>query len=249
MKYFPVALAILTLSVASAAQAQSAAPAASKPDMRMEISKKFPGTTAEDVRPSPVTGIVEVMRGTDMVYVSTDGKFAIAGDLYDLNNQNSNLSERRRREVRQRLLANVPDSQALVFAPKAPKHTVTVFTDVDCGYCRQLHNQIAKYNELGIKVRYLFYPRGGPDSEGWTKAEQVWCSPNRNEALTKAKKGDALKAAKCAGTPIARDYELGQDLGLRGTPGIFLPNGELLPGYVPPAALASKLQTLSAAAR
>lgn len=245
MKTCMITLTLLLASAAVTAPAQTA----NKPDMRAEISKKFPGTTAEDVKPSPVPGIVEVMRGTDMVYVSADGKFAIAGDMYDLNNQNSNLSERRRREVRQRLLAKVPDTQALVFAPKAPKHTVTVFTDVDCGYCRQLHNQITKYNDLGIKVRYLFYPRGGPDSESWVTAEQVWCSSNRNEALTKAKRGDTLKVAKCAGTPVARDYELGQDLGLRGTPGIFLPNGELLPGYVPPAVLLSKLQAMTAAVR
>jgi thiol:disulfide interchange protein DsbC len=227
---------------ASAALAQQPA----KPDQRADISRKFPGTTADDVRQSPVSGVFEVMRGTDVVYVSADAKYAIAGDLYELNDQNSNLSERRRREVRARLINAVPDSQTLVFAPKTPKYTVTVFTDVDCGYCRQLHSQIARYNDLGIKVRYLFFPRSGPDSEGWTKAEQVWCAPNRNEALTKAKRGEDLKIAKCAKNPVERDYELGQDIGLRGTPGIVLSNGELLPGYVPPVNLVARLQNLTA---
>ncbi len=229
--------------------AQGAGKGTAKPDVRADISRKFPGTTAEDVRLSPLPGVFEVMRGTDVVYVSGDGKFAIAGDLYDLNNENSNLSERRRRDVRMQLLAAVPDKETLVFAPKDPKYTVTVFTDVDCGFCRQLHNQIGKYNDLGIKVRYLFFPRGGPDSESWDTAEQVWCSANRNEALTKAKRGEALKVAKCASTPVKRDYELGQDIGLRGTPGIVLPSGELLPGFVPPANLVAKLQGLASKGR
>jgi thiol:disulfide interchange protein DsbC len=129
-----------------------------------------------------------------------------------------------------------------VFAPRETKHTVTVFTDVDCTYCRKLHAEMKQYNDLGIRVRYLFYPRSGPDSESWTKAEQVWCSANRNEALTRAKRGDSLTAKACANNPVARDYELGQDVGLRGTPAIILPSGELLGGYVPPAMLIKRLQ-------
>jgi thiol:disulfide interchange protein DsbC len=246
MKFIHSCLVLTALGSSASLQAQSPTKAEVRPDVRLEISRKFPGTKVEDVRVSPVTGVWEVMRGTDVVYVSSDGKYAIAGDLYELNNQNSNLSERRRRDVRAQLLAAVPDSETVVFAPKATKYAVTVFTDVDCGYCRQLHSQITKYNDLGIKVRYLFFPRSGPDTESWAKAEQVWCSPNRNEALTKAKLGEALKTAKCANTPIKRDYELGQDIGLHGTPGIVLANGELLPGYVPPVNLAAKLQKIAA---
>jgi len=116
-----------------------------------------------------------------------------------------------------------------------------VFTDLDCGYCRKLHSEMAKYNELGIRVRYLFFPREGPDTESWDKAVSVWCSANRNDALTRAKKGETIKAAKCKPNPVQRDYELGQDVGLRGTPAIVLPDGDLLPGYVPPAMLAQRL--------
>ena len=93
----------------------------------------------------------------------------------------------------------------LIFGPKDPRYTVTVFTDVDCAYCRRLHSQIAEYNRLGIRVRYLFYPRSGPNTDSWTKAEEVWCSDNRNDALTRAKLGEELKAKPCAGNPVARD--------------------------------------------
>jgi thiol:disulfide interchange protein DsbC len=118
-----------------------------------------------------------------------------------------------------------------------------VFTDVDCSYCRKLHSEMADYNRLGIKVRYLFYPRSGPDTESWHKAEEVWCSANRNEALTKAKRGEELKNVKNCPTPVARDYQLGQDFAIRGTPAIVLADGEVLPGYVPAASLAEHLRT------
>ena len=126
----------------------------------------------------------------------------------------------------------------LVFSPKDPKYTITVFTDIDCGYCRRLHSQIAEYNRLGIRVRYLFFPRSGPDTESWHKAEAVWCASNRNEALTRAKNGEDIKSPKCPTDIIKRDYELGQKLAVDGTPAIFLASGEMLPGYAPPAQLA-----------
>jgi thiol:disulfide interchange protein DsbC len=140
-------------------------------------------------------------------------------------------------------IADVPESQMLVFSPKDPKYTITVFTDVDCAYCRKLHSQMAEYNRLGIKVRYLFYPRSGPDTESWEKAEEVWCSNNRADALTRAKRGEENVGPKhCGGSPVARQYALGQDLGVQGTPAIVLASGEMLPGYVPPAMLAQQLR-------
>jgi thiol:disulfide interchange protein DsbC len=234
------AAAIATATAPSWAQAPSAAAAAG--DVRAELAKKLPGSRAEDFRLSPVPGIYEMARGADIVYVTADGKYAFGGDLYDVASD-VNLSDRRRRDVRVQLLGEVPDSQAVIFSPKVPKYTVTVFTDVDCGYCRKMHSEIAKYNELGIRVRYLFFPRSGPNTESWAKAEAVWCSANRNEALTRAKRGDDIKAPKCANTPVARDYELGKDVGLRGTPAIVLANGDMLPGYMPPALLARRLES------
>ena len=233
---------------AAAAQATAvAAPAAAstlaKGDPRIELAKKIPGSKAEDFRQSPVPGMWELARGADIVYVTADARFAIAGDLYEIATD-TNVSERRRRDARLEMIASVPESQMVVFSPKDPKYTVTVFTDVDCGYCRKLHSEIAKYNDLGIRVRYLFYPRSGPNTESWDKAVAVWCSPNRNDALTRAKRGEAIKMAKCGKTPVDHDYELGQEIGLRGTPAIVLSNGDMLPGYLPPAMLAQRLQSV-----
>jgi thiol:disulfide interchange protein DsbC len=210
-------------------------------DVRAEIASKIPGARAEDLRPSPIPGVYELTHGADILYVSSDGKYGINGDLYDIG-RSVNLTENVRREARAHLIASVPEDQMLIFGPRDPKYTITVFTDVDCGYCRQLHSQIAEYNHLGIRVRYLFYPRSGPNTESWTKAEEVWCSPSRNDALTQAKRGIALQTKACANNPVARHYALGQQFGLQGTPAIVLPDGELVSGYMPPAALAHRLQ-------
>jgi thiol:disulfide interchange protein DsbC len=198
----PVAPAAVAAPVPGAAR-PAAAPAAAGADVRAELARRIPGSRAEDFKTSPVPGIYELARGSDIVYVTADGKYAFAGDLFDIGSD-TNVSERRRRDLRVQLMNGVPESQMVVFSPKDPKYTVTVFTDVDCGYCRKLHSEMAKYNELGIRVRYLFYPRSGPNTESWAKAEAVWCAADRNDALTRAKRGEAVKSPKCANTPVAR---------------------------------------------
>ncbi len=216
-------------------------PAPAAGDERAQIAKRIPGVRPEDLRPSPIPGLYELIRGAEVAYVSVDGRYAIDGDLVDLTSD-SNLTEQRRREVRAKLIGAIPESEMVVFGPPDPKYTVTVFTDVDCAYCRALHSQIAEYNRLGISVRYLFYPRTGPHTESWTKAEEVWCSKDRKAALTRAKRGITLSAKPCPNNPVARDYALGRDFDLQGTPAIVLASGELLGGYLPPAQLAQRLQ-------
>jgi thiol:disulfide interchange protein DsbC len=211
-------------------------------DPRIELAKKIPGTTPDELHASPIPGMWQVVRGTDIAYVTSDGKYAISGDLYDLA-KNANLTEVLRKDIRMKLLASVPESDMLIFSPRDPKYTVTVFTDVDCAYCRKLHSQIAEYNRLGVRVRYMFYPRTGPNTESWTKAEQVWCSTNRNDALTRAKLGEELKSPKsCGNSPVGRDYAMGQQFDIRGTPAIVMNNGEMLGGYMSPMQLVQHLQ-------
>jgi len=226
--------------VGNAAPAAQSAP--SKTDPRADIVKKIDGLKLEDVRMTPVNGVFEITRGSEISYASSDGRYVILGDMIDIDSD-ANLSETRRRAIRSRILDGIPDSEMVVFSPKDPKYTITVFTDIDCGYCRRLHSQIAEYNRLGIRVRYLFYPRTGPNTESWHKAEAVWCAPNRADALTRAKNGEDIKSPNCPADIIARDYELGHKVGVEGTPAIFLSSGEMLPGYAPPATLAKYLKT------
>lgn len=236
---------VMSLALA-AAVSWSAAPAQQplappKGDALTEVASHIPGARPDQLRVSPIQGIYEFTRGAEIAYVTSDGKYAIAGDLYDLT-ANDDLTEVHRREVRQHLISAVPETDMVIFGPKDPKYTVTVFTDVDCGYCRKLHSEIAEYNRLGVRVRYLMYPRTGPNTSSWTKAEQVVCSQDRNDALTRAKLGQELPAKPCANNPVARTYALGRDFALDGTPAIVMTNGELLPGYVPPDVLVKHLK-------
>ncbi|HTW75357.1 MAG TPA: DsbC family protein [Steroidobacteraceae bacterium] len=195
----------------------------------------------DGVAATPIAGLVEVRRGADIVYMSRDGKYVITGDLYQVGSH-EDLTELRRRELRRDLISAVPESQMVIFSPPHPKYTVTVFTDVDCVYCRAMHGQIADYNQLGIKVRYMFFPRTGPNTSSWYKAEQVWCSPDRRAALTRAKLGEPLAAKICPNTPVAREYALGEAIGLEGTPGVIAANGALVGGYLTPPQLIAALQ-------
>ncbi|HEY5019972.1 MAG TPA: thioredoxin fold domain-containing protein [Steroidobacteraceae bacterium] len=200
----------------------------------------IPGVKKEDIRPTPVAGVFEVRRGADIVYMSGDGQYVFTGDLYNVSSHN-NLTEAHRRVLRQKLIEAIPESQMVIFSPPQPKYTVTVFTDVDCAYCRELHRQIADYNRLGVRVRYIFYPRTGPNTSSWHKAEQVWCSADRKAALTRAKLGEALDAKPCGATPVAQEYALGKAIGLEGTPGIVAANGAMVGGYLSPQALVEEL--------
>ena len=242
------ALALGTSSAPSPPAAVTAAPAGpAAPLSPLEaelaaVAAHLPGAHPGDIRTTPIPGIYEFRQGAELVYVTADGRYGLAGDLYRLADR-SNLSDARRRELRLGLISAVPESSMVVFAPAAPaKYTITVFTDVDCTYCRALHKQIADYNRLGVKVRYMFFPRSGPNTESWSKAEQVWCSADRRTALTQAKLGGALSVAVCKPNPIAEQYALGRAIGLTGTPGIVTESGELLPGYAPPDELVQELQ-------
>lgn len=238
------------LTAAQAAGTEKAAASASRPatakaapaatgipaDVRARVVAKLPGAEPSDVAASPIPGLYEVTMGGLIAYVSADGKYLLSGNVYDLDSQ-VNLTASRRNAARSKALAAVSESNMIVFGPSSAKMTVTVFTDIDCGFCRKFHAQIADINKAGVRVRYLFYPRTGPDTESWVKAEQVWCATDRRDALSRAKKGEAIKARSCGDAAIKTQYELGSDLGVEGTPAIFTQNGDYIGGYLTPAEL------------
>src|SRR5262245_10488022 len=184
----------------------------------------------------------QVAVGANVAYVTKDGRYIIRGDIINVETS-ANVSEETRARARATMLGGVDPKSMIVFKPAngAAKHTVTIFTDVDCGYCRQFHREIDKVTALGIEVHYLFYPRTGPNTESWTKAEEVWCAPDHNSALTRAKLGGSLSSGSACATPVADHYDLGQRIGVRGTPAIFNEAGDLIGGYLPPASLAKVL--------
>jgi len=219
-------------------------------DPRAALVKLLPaGSKIEDLRPSPIPGIYEFSQGADVSYLTADGKFFLDGNVYDMATR-ENLTEAIRTKQRLALINAVPESQMLIFSPKNPIYTITVFTDVDCGYCRKLHSEMAELNRLGVRVRYMFYPRTGPNTDSWRKAEAVWCAADRNEALTRAKAGAAVDTSKsCGPNPVAREYALGQSIGVRGTPAIVTESGEYINGYLPPRDLVEQLKEFQSVKR
>jgi thiol:disulfide interchange protein DsbC len=212
--------------------------------VRAKVSSMFESIDPEHINPSPIDGWYTVQKGSIVAYISADGRYLLQGDLIDLDMQ-VNLSEQSRSDARRDLVATLKDDESIKFSPAEPKYSVTVFTDVDCTYCRKLHAQIDEYLDRGIEVRYVLYPRNGPASRAWSKSEDVWCARDRNRALTDAKLDRKFETFKCDASMISKHYMLGQDIGLSGTPAIVLEDGTLIAGYLPPAALGARLEQAS----
>lgn len=198
----------------------------------------------DHVAPSPLPGFVEIVTGGQVVYVSNDGKYMMQGSLYDLAAK-KDVGESVLAGVRRDLLKRVPESDRIVFAAPNPKHTVVVFTDVECGFCRKFHSQIADYNKAGITVEYLAFPRAGIGSPDYDTMVSVWCSADRKKALTDAKNDRPIAKRNCS-NPVADEYRLGQRAGLEGTPMILSEDGSVLGGYVSPDELQAALDELDA---
>jgi thiol:disulfide interchange protein DsbC len=243
-------LAILLLGLGTVGPGAFADSTDQPADPRVALVKLLPaGSKVEDLRPSPIPGIYEFSQGADVSYLTADGKFFLDGNVYDMATR-ENLTEDRRTKARVALINAVPESQMLIFSPKNPVYTITVFTDVDCGYCRKLHSEMAELNRLGVRVRYMFYPRTGPNTDSWRKAEAVWCAADRNDALTRAKAGGPVDTSKtCGPNPVAREYALGQSIGVRGTPAIVTESGDYISGYLPPHDLVEQIKELKSAKR
>lgn len=209
--------------------------------IRETLLKVMPNVKPDSITPSPIGGIYEVMIGTQIFYMSGDSKYIIQGSIYDIN-ERKDISEEKIANARVKAISEVSSDQMITFAPKEKEsqHTITVFTDIDCGYCRKLHSEMDQYLANGITINYLFYPRAGKGSESYKKAVSVWCSDNRNESLTKAKKGEPIDEKSCE-NPVDAHYALGQKLGASGTPMLVTEKGTVLPGYIPADRLAKAL--------
>jgi thiol:disulfide interchange protein DsbC len=207
--------------------------------VRNAIAKVLPDVTVDEITPAPMAGISEVLIGTKLFYVTNDGKYIFDGTVFETDTR-TDMNEKRLSSVRHDLMNKVSEKDMIIFPASKPRHTLTVFTDIDCGYCRKLHKDITKYNDEGITVRYMLFPRSGADTPSYYKAVSVWCSEDRRDALTRAKAGEDVPRKTCD-NPVRDNLKLGHELGVNGTPALILEDGHLLPGYVPPAKLAQLL--------
>lgn len=204
-------------------------------DPRVTIANVYGGVTVDDVQPTPVPGLYEMLLDGDVFYVSADGEYLVKGTMYKIDeNGSTDLSEPRRQQVRSNLINNAGEDTMIVFSPEGEtKHTITVFTDTSCYYCRELHKQMEGYNDLGIEVRYMAYPRRGPTSADAQLMRSVWCASDKQAAMTAAKAQQAVPPAQC-NAPIQNHFLIGRQVGVTGTPAIVTDKGQLIPGYRPP---------------
>ena len=211
------------------------AQAADQAAMKSKLEILMPGTTIDSIQELDNTGLYEVIIDGDVLYFSEDMRYVFQGDVISIETR-QNMTESKRTNLRKKVLDSLNEADMIIYQPEDPKYTVTVFTDIDCGYCRKLHQQIGHYNNEGIRIRYMAFPRGGINSESYNKAVAVWCSNDRQQALTDAKNMKNVESDSCD-NPVEAQYNLGRTLGVTGTPALFLDSGEMIPGYVPPERL------------
>jgi thiol:disulfide interchange protein DsbC len=211
--------------------------------VEQRIRELAPGVESIAISETPVDGILQVQIGGDIVYTSADGRYLLQGRIIDLDTR-ADLTEQAKSTQRLELMGGIDETKQIAFEPENPDYELIVFTDIDCGYCRKLHMQIAEYNEQGIGIRYMAFPRAGVGSDSYNKFVSAWCAEDQQGALTLAKMGNEPEPLQCE-NPIAEQYQLGIALGVTGTPALLMSDGQLIPGYVPPDKLKERLDQMT----
>ena len=215
-------------------------------ELKEKLSERFPDSIEiVSIKEVGIEGYLEVnLKGIEPLFISKDGKYLISGDIYEITEQGLvNRSEARRNYLRKVTISEIDESEFIVFKPNKVEHSIFVFTDVDCGYCRQFHREINDYLDLGIQVNYLAFPRAGIDSKSYKKVVSAWCSSQPNQAITELKLGYEIKENVCLNNPVEKHFDLGNSLGVTGTPSIITSEGRLIPGYIPPEDLIGLLNS------
>ncbi len=238
----PTVLGVATLILGSAAWSDEAS-------IMAIMRERLPDLTVHEVRSTPVDGVYAVETENDhtskTVHAIGGGSHVIVGDLFALAPDGPiNLTEERRRARRRHLLSAVEPTDVIQYIPADAVHVLTVFTDVDCPYCRQFHEQLGTLHGYGIGVRYLAFPMAGEGSATWRRMISAWCADDPRTALSRLKEGESIPPATCA-DPVAQHYELASALGAKGTPTLFTETGQRLSGYRPAAELAKTLGVLA----
>lgn len=236
-----IAAVILTLSAVTPAMADEA-----QDQIARKISQAVPGLNVTSVEESEAAGLYRVQSSAGQTFYSTaDGQYVLTGDMLKLTSQGVvNVSEQARADARLDKMEAFGAEGVIRFpADGEEKAVISVFTDIDCPYCRKLHEEVPRLNEYGITVNYYAFPRSGPGTASWAKYESVWCSDDQQSAMSAAKSGERLPQSACD-NPVQAQYQLGQEVGVTGTPAIVLEDGTMVGGYVPARSLAQGLGLL-----
>lgn len=249
MKKYILALMVSALVFTVSAQAAESEDFSSIKEL---VNTIMPGKETDSITPTPVSGLYEVVIGQEIFYTTRDARYIFQGTLLDweqqvdLTNETRVAMREKMNPVRKKAIDALDVNDMIVFAPEETKHTITVFTDIDCGYCRKLHAELEQYYEQGIAIRYLAYPRAGLNSPSYHKAVAAWCAKDPQAALTAAKRNPNQRFEKeiedCK-DPVADQLQMAYSFGLSGTPTLVLEDGSLIPGYVPADRLAGILNS------
>ncbi len=237
-----IAALFLAFPVAPLLAAAGSAPLAAPSEQQLQKLMAEIGLKPTSVANAPVPGLLQVFTDRGLFFASSDGRYLIQGEVFDLKNK-VHINEEVMKPMRQAGVKQMTPS-AIEFKAKNEKFVITVFTDTDCGYCRKLHSEMQDYLDAGITIHYLAYPRGGENSQTFSTLESIWCSKDKQGAMNKAKSGSEVSVATCENN-VAAQYHLGQSFGISGTPALVLPDGTLIPGYQPAAALVATLTQLA----
>ncbi|WP_372875449.1 thioredoxin fold domain-containing protein [Pseudomonas sp.] len=214
---------------------------AADPDqvIRKSLQTIQPDLPIEAIAESQMPGLYQIqLKGGRQLYASGDGQFLLQGYLFQIKDGKAiNLTEEHEIKEIAKEINGIPAKEMVIFAAEQAKTHITVFTDTDCGYCQKLHSEVPELNRLGVEVRYVAFPRQGLQSPAYKELVSVWCAEDPNAAMDLAKSRQEVPAAQCD-NPVAKQYALGQMIGVSGTPAIVLANGKLIPGYQPAPQLA-----------
>ena len=232
-----VGISILASSAGFAANKSKVADSVDK--IRSELVKIVPAAKDSEIIATDAENVFRISIQGSFAYAYVDGDLILIGDLLNTSTK-ENLGEIAKAEITADKIADVPVEKMIVYGPKDAKRHITVFTDIDCGYCRKLHREVPDLNAAGVQVRYLAFPRAGINSDSYKKYVSVWCNADQQASLTSAKAGDSVPSATCD-NPIAESYNLGREVGVSGTPTIVMDDGTITPGYVPFATLLERM--------
>lgn len=214
---------------------------AAEVDLSLLKNSLNPTAEIKSTKESVIPGLYEVQINNEIVYVSADGEKVISGDIYDLKKQISYTSNAKN-SLRKSALATIKDEDKIIYKAQNEKHKVTVFTDISCPYCTKIHQHIQAFNDAGITIEYLAFPRAGAGSEAQKNMQKIWCAEDKNLALTEAKNKQKIPSKTCDGGQTVEQFLLGQDIGVNATPTIVFSDGEIRPGYATPDELSSYLE-------
>ncbi|TPH14606.1 DsbC family protein [Litorilituus lipolyticus] len=212
--------------------------------LKSNLLAHAPKLVIESIHKSPVNALYEVQLATgETIYAFANGQYFLAGNLFKAEKGGSylNVTKANKTQRRQSIIENLSTNTAISYpAMGTEKAQISVFTDVDCSFCRRFHGEVTVLNELGITVNYYAYPRMGLNSATYKTMNAIWCANDKQSALTQAKLNKEIDANTCNGS-IDSHYKLAKSIGVRVTPSIVLANGELVEGYQQAKILAGKV--------